>query len=138
MVRLCGDAHALTHPVTARTRGPIALRFVGGETGDSTNDTDLPLELTPVEHERRVRIAVEIGGFGALEVRVEGEAALVGTAHQDRPGRHGATGPRRRQCHGLGLPDVGVARFLEPRTELHDRVGRHGFGGQFGHVTRRA
>ncbi len=41
------------------------------------DDPDLAFLFPPVEHERRARIGDQCNSFRALEIREEGEAALV-------------------------------------------------------------
>ena len=110
-------------PRAGRAALEVGVGFLGRAPYDRPFDPNLPLQIVPVESQRRVGVGIELAALAALVVREEDEALLVIPAQQDDPRRGTGVGRRGRQNHGVGLGNLAECRFLEPSVELADRVG---------------
>src|SRR5271157_864431 len=110
-------------PGAGRPALEVGVGFLDPDPRDRPFEPNLPLQIVPVENQRRVRVGLELAALAALVVREEDKASLVIPAQQDNP-RRGTAGRRRGgQDHGIGLGNRAECRCLEPAVELADRVG---------------
>ena len=124
----CGDDAALRGHPGGELGAEGALHEVGqdlggaGLLGDAV-DGQLPLQGQPGEEQRDVRIRRDLFCLAAFEIGEEHEPPIVPMLQQHRPGAGPAGFIHRRHRHGVRLEQPGLARLLEPESELVERIG---------------
>jgi len=111
----------------ARTCPEVLRRLLLAYALDAAFDANLPSQGMPVEHERSLRVSLELATFPALVVRVEDEAVLVDAMQEDDPGGGPSVRIRSRQSHRLGHRQAKSPSLVEPCSELLHRIVREVF-----------
>ena len=125
MTELWCDAHAL-ELASERAGREVRVGLGGRHLADRAGHPHLAAEWLPVEREGRAWVVGQIAALGALVVREEREAAVVGALQQDHPIGGRPVGARGRQRHRGRLVHVlGGDRLGEPLLEQGDRLGCH-------------
>jgi len=70
-----------------------------------------------------LRVDREIGGLGAAQIRIENETALIGMLEEHHAHRGPALGIGGGERHRGRFRFAAAGGFIEPRSELGNRVG---------------
>ena len=113
---------------TAGPRSGVEVLVTLGVTHalDVADHAHLALQRTPSEVECGTGVDRQLPPLAALIVREPAESAFVATFQKHRPRRRSARRIGRGQGHGVRLIETRLVRsecFVEPATELEDRIG---------------
>ena len=104
----------------------VGIRFPRRHLFNNANAPHLPVQLTPIEDKRGVRIFGELPPFLAVIIGIEAKPLLIKPSEDNHPGRRNSVRRCCRQCHRIGQVKFGDS-IGEPFLELLKRL----FGGVF-------
>src|SRR5262245_57161537 len=100
----------------------VSVGLRSGRGLDQASDANLPPQALPIEEQSGLRISGKLHTLGAVAIRVEDEAALIGALEENHSHVGQPIGIHRRHGHGLWICRLGRLGFSEPLLEERKRL----------------